>query len=66
MRERRFAEAADVMRTKKNACFLWVFEDLVEGADFDLLAAAAGSSTRFPVPEWRETCCRSRSLLTRS
>ncbi|HUQ59969.1 GNAT family N-acetyltransferase [Lentzea sp.] len=45
---RRFAEAADVMRTKENAGFLWVFEDLVEGADLDLLAGHAGFEYAFP------------------
>ncbi|KOV81286.1 acetyltransferase [Nocardia sp. NRRL S-836] len=58
---RRFAEAADVMRAKEKAGFLWVFEDLAEGADLDELASRAGLEYAFsgtgmagdllPIPE---------------
>ncbi|MCR3751997.1 GNAT family N-acetyltransferase [Lentzea californiensis] len=44
----RFAEAADVMRTKQEFGFLWVFEDLVEDADLDALADRAGLAYAFP------------------
>ncbi|MCX2951107.1 GNAT family N-acetyltransferase [Lentzea sp. NEAU-D7] len=44
----RFAEAADVMRTKQEFGFLWVFEGLAEGADLDALAGRAGLEHAFP------------------
>ncbi|MCG8925815.1 GNAT family N-acetyltransferase [Lentzea sp. CC55] len=45
---RRFAEAAEVMRAKERSGFLWVFEDLVPGADLDALAGRAGLEHAFP------------------
>jgi hypothetical protein len=43
----RFAEAADVMRTKQNFGFLWVFEDLAQDSDLDALADRAGFDYAF-------------------
>ena len=45
---RRFAEAADVMRSKERPGFLWVFEGLVPDADLDGLAGRAGLEFSFP------------------
>ncbi|MCZ0983124.1 GNAT family N-acetyltransferase [Streptomyces diastatochromogenes] len=49
--ERRLREAADVMRSKKQPGFLWVFEDLIEDdarAGLDAAAERAGLVHAFP------------------
>lgn len=64
---RRLHEAADIMRSKTHAGFLWVFEELLDEAArvaLDPAAERAASSTRSPAPGWPGICCPSANRPT--